>query len=103
MNVQFINNLSAAEPSAGSAHDHGDGNTHSHSHDGPGDHGLTPTSTSRMQVRMSICPHATSGADPRAGKYSERDLPDYSARNFEERGFTVGIGGCVAIPRCHSR
>lgn len=28
-----------------------------------------------------------------AGKFSERDLPDYSARNFEERGFTVGIGG----------
>lgn len=27
------------------------------------------------------------------GKYSERDLPDYSSRNFEERGFTVGIGG----------
>lgn len=27
------------------------------------------------------------------GKYSERDLPDYSLRNFEERGFTVGIGG----------
>ncbi len=52
----------------------------------------TPMSTSRMQVRMSICLHATSGADPRAGKYSERDLPDYSARNFEERGFTVGIG-----------
>ena len=31
-----------------------------------------------------------------AGKYSERDMPDYSARNFEERGFTVGIGGCVS-------
>ena len=27
--------------------------------------------------------------------YSERDLPDYSSRNFEERGFTVGIGGYV--------
>ena len=31
------------------------------------------------------------------GKYSERDMPDYSLRNFEERGFTVGIGGCVVI------
>lgn len=29
------------------------------------------------------------------GKFSERDLPDYSARNFDERGFTVGIGGPV--------
>ena len=30
-----------------------------------------------------------------AGKYAERDMPDYSSRNFEERGFTIGIGGCV--------
>lgn len=30
-----------------------------------------------------------------AGKYSERELPDYSNRNFEERGFTIGIGGPV--------
>jgi hypothetical protein len=29
------------------------------------------------------------------GKYSERDMPDYSNRNFPERGFTVGIGGQV--------
>lgn len=29
------------------------------------------------------------------GKFSERDMPDYSSRNFEERGFTVGIGGYV--------
>jgi urease accessory protein len=28
-----------------------------------------------------------------AGKFAERDLPDYSLRNFQERGFTVGIGG----------
>jgi urease accessory protein len=30
-----------------------------------------------------------------AGKYAERDLPDYSGRSFEERGFTIGIGGSV--------
>jgi hypothetical protein len=30
-----------------------------------------------------------------AGKYSERDLPDFFGRNFEERGFTIGIGGYV--------
>jgi len=29
------------------------------------------------------------------GKFAERDLPDYSNRNFKERGFTVGIGGPV--------
>jgi len=29
------------------------------------------------------------------GKFAERDLPDYTLRNFEERGFTIGIGGPV--------
>lgn len=33
----------------------------------------------------------------RAGKYAERDMPNYTARNFEERGFTVGIGGYVCL------
>jgi urease accessory protein len=27
------------------------------------------------------------------GKFSERDLPDYSGRDWTERAFTVGIGG----------
>lgn len=30
-----------------------------------------------------------------AGKFAERDLPDYSKRDFRERGFTIGIGGFV--------
>jgi len=30
-----------------------------------------------------------------AGKFAERDLPDWSDRNFRDRGFTVGIGGPV--------
>ncbi|THH28024.1 hypothetical protein EUX98_g6166 [Antrodiella citrinella] len=29
------------------------------------------------------------------GKFSERDMPNYQSRSFEERGFTVGIGGPV--------
>lgn len=29
------------------------------------------------------------------GKFAERDMPDYSGRNWTERAFTVGIGGCV--------
>ncbi|PPQ67989.1 hypothetical protein CVT25_000469 [Psilocybe cyanescens] len=76
MNVQFINNLSnEAEHSAEYvSHDHSHG---SHTHDGPGDHGHTHEHLEN------------------AGKYSERDLPDYSSRNFEERGFTIGIGGPV--------
>lgn len=32
--------------------------------------------------------------DP-AGKYAERDMPDYSGRDWKERTFTVGIGGPV--------
>ncbi len=35
--------------------------------------------------------------EDRLGKYSDRDMPDYSSRNFEERGFTVGIGGLVVF------
>ncbi|KAJ9094044.1 hypothetical protein QFC21_006145 [Naganishia friedmannii] len=30
-----------------------------------------------------------------AGKFSERDMPDYSGRDWEERAFTIGIGGPV--------
>jgi len=49
------------------AHIHGDGQEHGHTHEHL-DH---------------------------PGKFAERDLPDYSGRNFNERGFTVGIGGPV--------
>ncbi|CAL1713445.1 unnamed protein product [Somion occarium] len=74
--VQFINNLSAAVASQPpQAHSH-DGVSHSHDH-GLGDHGHTHEHLETP------------------GKYAERDLPDYSSRNFEERGFTVGIGGPV--------
>jgi hypothetical protein len=27
------------------------------------------------------------------GKFSERDMPDYSGRDWTERAFTIGIGG----------
>ncbi|AFR92807.1 urease accessory protein UreG [Cryptococcus neoformans] len=30
-----------------------------------------------------------------AGKFAERDMPDYTGRNWTERAFTVGIGGPV--------
>ncbi|KAF4562588.1 SIMIBI class G3E GTPase family protein [Pleurotus pulmonarius] len=76
MSVQFINNLTSnpSQPPASHSHDAG-GPTHSH--DGPGDHGHTHEHLEHP------------------GKYAERDLPDYTGRNFEERGFTVGIGGPV--------
>ncbi|KAF9013361.1 P-loop containing nucleoside triphosphate hydrolase protein [Cyathus striatus] len=73
MSVQFINNLSSStNPQSDHSHDRG-----SHTHDHGGDHGHTHEHLEN------------------AGKYAERDLPDYSSRNFEERGFTVGIGGPV--------
>ncbi|KAI5121068.1 hypothetical protein M0805_008582 [Coniferiporia weirii] len=78
--VQFINSLSGAAAAQGStSHTHELGGTpHSHDHGlGAGEHGHTHEHLEH------------------AGKFSERDMPDYSARNFEERGFTVGIGGPV--------
>ncbi|KAI0051059.1 urease accessory protein UreG [Auriscalpium vulgare] len=76
--VPFINNLSpaAAVSGAKNLHSHGDGPLHSHDHGG-GDHGHTHEHLEHP------------------GKFAERDLPDYSSRNFEERGFTIGIGGPV--------
>lgn len=73
--VQFINNLSGAGE-AGLAHTHSH-EGHAHSHDGPNEHGHT----------HEILDHP--------GKFAERDMPDYGTRNFEERGFTIGIGGPV--------
>ncbi|KAF8517379.1 P-loop containing nucleoside triphosphate hydrolase protein [Hysterangium stoloniferum] len=72
--VKFQNQLSGStEPDF--SHDHGDGSVHSHA---PGnEHGHTHEHLEH------------------AGKYAERDLPDYSSRNFVERGFTIGIGGPV--------
>lgn len=76
--VQFINNLSGAASAQGvTSHSHEHGNSsHTHAH-GPEEHGHTHE-------------HLES-----AGKFSEREMPSYSSRNFEERGFTVGIGGPV--------
>ncbi|EMD39711.1 hypothetical protein CERSUDRAFT_150373 [Gelatoporia subvermispora B] len=73
--VQFINNLSSSAAQAAHTHTHEhDDQTHSH---GLGEHGHTHEHLDH------------------AGKFSERDLPDYGSRNFEERGFTIGIGGPV--------
>ncbi|KAF9220484.1 urease accessory protein UreG [Gyrodon lividus] len=75
MSVQFINNLgSGAQPAQ--SHSHGRGGA-THSHDHGGEHGHTHEHLDH------------------AGKFAERDLPDYTSRVFEERGFTVGIGGPV--------
>ncbi|KAI0372214.1 urease accessory protein UreG [Pilatotrama ljubarskyi] len=73
--VQFINNLSGASGAQGAfSHSHGSGPSHEH---GPDEHGHTHEHLDHP------------------GKFAERDMPNYSSRNFEERGFTVGIGGPV--------
>lgn len=55
------------------------------------------TLTKSSSTLVCVEPHLTGTEMNRLppGKYAERDLPDYSTRNFQERGFTVGIGGCV--------
>ncbi|PBL04132.1 urease accessory protein UreG [Armillaria gallica] len=74
MNVHFINNLASSAAPEEHTHSH-EGASHEHNHGG--EHGHTHEHYNN------------------AGKYSDRDMPDYSSRNFEERGFTVGIGGPV--------
>jgi len=76
--VPFINSLSSGvNPGTARAyHTHDMESEHFHSH-GPGEHG-----------------HAHEHLE-NPGKFSERDMPEYASRNFEERGFTVGIGGPV--------
>ncbi|WWD08329.1 urease accessory protein UreG [Kwoniella europaea PYCC6329] len=73
--VSFVSSANDASP----LHSHDHGNGHSHTHDGwtPDEHGHTHEHLEH------------------AGKFSERDMPDYSGRDWEERGFTIGIGGPV--------
>lgn len=102
MNVQFINKTStSSDPSSGHAHSH-DGGSHSHEH---GDHGHTHEHLEHPG-EYRILPSLRPSLDQLltwvgiSGKYSERDLPDYSSRDFQERGFTVGIGGLVRPYPC---
>ncbi|WVR08555.1 urease accessory protein UreG [Kwoniella sp. DSM 27419] len=69
----------------GLMHDHGDGmmHTHGHGHD-QGDGLWTPDEHGHTHEHLE-----------HAGKFSERDMPDYTGRDWEERGFTIGIGGPV--------
>ncbi|TXT11086.1 hypothetical protein VHUM_01837 [Vanrija humicola] len=64
----------------------GNGAPHAHTHDGAGahshDHGVNEHGHTH-----EIMEHA--------GKFSERDMPDFSGRDWKERAFTIGIGGPV--------
>ncbi|KAH9986582.1 P-loop containing nucleoside triphosphate hydrolase protein [Russula vinacea] len=70
--VPFINSLSSGNPSERAYPER----EYTHAHV-PGEHGHTHEHLNHP------------------GRFSERDLPEYTARNFEERGFTIGIGGPV--------
>lgn len=76
---KFEDKLTSSPSAHAHTHDHGDGG-HTHSHSEPfnaAEHGHTHEHLEH------------------AGKFAERDLPDYSNRDFKERGFTIGIGGPV--------
>jgi len=76
--VPFINSLSSGviPGTERASHAHNTEREYAHEHV-PGDHGHTHEHLDHP------------------GTFSERDLPEYTSRNFEERGFTVGIGGPV--------
>jgi urease accessory protein len=95
MNVQFINSLSSASGTAPDVHSHDHGAPHSHDHGG--DHGHTHEHLDHAGtfIRSTYLHRRPNILFMLTGKFSERELPDYSARNFEERGFTIGIGGYV--------
>lgn len=94
MSVPFINNLSAgADSTLSHAHEHGDA-VHSHEHGGEHGHTHEHLDHPGMYHRSLSIPLMDEFHD-RQGKFAERDLPDYTSRNFHERGFTVGIGGYV--------
>ncbi|WWC92265.1 urease accessory protein UreG [Kwoniella dendrophila CBS 6074] len=73
------------------SNDHGhDGLSHDHDHN----HGHSHDAGCRFRTPADEHGH-THEAMEHAGKFSERDMPDYTGRDWEERGFTIGIGGPV--------
>lgn len=55
---------------------------HQHSHDGGAAHSHGAQEHGHTHEHLE-----------NAGKYSERDMPDYKGRDWSERAFTIGIGG----------
>jgi len=64
-------------------HTHDESHPHTHDHDA----GAGPFTLAEHGHTHEHYEHA--------GKFAERDLPDWSGRDFKERGFTIGIGGPV--------
>ncbi|KAF9997070.1 hypothetical protein BGZ80_009725 [Entomortierella chlamydospora] len=100
----------SAGPGAGGGHDHHhehDGASHSHDHAGTHSHEHShdaPKLTSSQKYNLTKYEgwtqadiehgHRHEQIDT-AGKFVERALPAYENRDWEERTFTVGIGGPV--------
>ena len=81
----------------GGAHTHDHNHDHTHDHPDPAHQHTLPRGFYELSREEQIAMHGhTHEHLDDAGKFSERDMPDYSGRNFTERGFTIGIGGCVS-------
>lgn len=87
--ARFIPAPPTAGTSSHSEHSHDHSHDHSHSH-AQHDHSEVPVK--QMSAAAIAHGHEHDILD-HPGKFSERDLPDYSGRNWVERAFTVGIGG----------
>lgn len=93
--AQFHNRLGTSSAAAssslasGDAHSH-DGAGHSHDHASLGNSHILPSNDDGVAEHGHTHEHLE-----HPGKFAERDLPDYSGRDWVERGFTVGIGGPV--------
>ncbi|KAG0257131.1 hypothetical protein BG011_004152 [Mortierella polycephala] len=99
---------SSSSSGAGDGHDHHhhnhDGHSHSHDHASSPSSGETPKLTSSQKYNMTKYDgwtqadiehgHRHEQIDA-AGKFVERVLPVYENRDWDERAFTVGIGGPV--------
>ncbi|KAF9916884.1 hypothetical protein BX616_002532 [Lobosporangium transversale] len=104
MSCRFEKHGSAATGAGGHdhdhhhSHDHASDSSHSHSHD------QAPKLTSSQKYNLTKYEgwtqtdiehgHRHEQIDT-AGKFTERALPVYDTRDWEERTFTVGIGGPV--------
>lgn len=77
-------------------HDHAHGAAHEHSHDHHPAHAHSAIEHGHAHELMEhpgTLSSCVAPADPQSGKFLERDLPDYTGRDWTERTFTVGIGG----------
>ncbi|WVQ85923.1 urease accessory protein UreG [Cryptococcus sp. DSM 104549] len=83
-NPHTPSSLSGTSSVVSHSHDHG-ATVHDHGHTHEHVEGLwTPDEHGHTHEHLE-----------HAGKFSERDMPDYSGRDWNERAFTIGIGGPV--------